>query len=419
MTGFLASIVEAYGELRVNKGRVLLSLIGVAVSVFAMTGVLGAGGMLSSALQQSIERDMGRGTVLMLQPMGSVEDAAGVRRRDEAVLETLDRLGMTQRSRTAQFTMRTQTPDGVLPVEVNAVDPDWADMYRVRPTLGRWIASSDESRLAPAIVLGARTYDRLGRPPLGRATLTSYGIAPVDPSTGMPTASRPGAASGSVEMVVVGVLPPRPGEGDDGPLTAFVPSGALAQIPGGETAALQRSYATWIPPEVEDEATRQLRAQLRAVPGGPVEVQSMGVSPDDLGFDKVTWAIAGVAGVVLLLGAMGLVNISLVTVRYRMREIGIRRSYGATGPRIFVGVLMESVVATTVAGIVGVTAAVALVRAPFVQKLFTDMGLVDLPPFPVSAVVIGLLAAIGVGALAGIVPALIATRVKVIDAIRA
>ena len=87
MTGFLASIVEAYGELRVNKGRVLLSLIGVALSVFAMTGVLGAGGMLSSALQQSLERDMGRQTVLQLQPTGSVEDAAGVQRRDDAVLD--------------------------------------------------------------------------------------------------------------------------------------------------------------------------------------------------------------------------------------------------------------------------------------------------------------------------------------------
>ena len=59
MTGFLASIVEAYGELRVNKGRILLSLIGVAFSVFALTTVMGGGGMLGGALQQSMERSSG------------------------------------------------------------------------------------------------------------------------------------------------------------------------------------------------------------------------------------------------------------------------------------------------------------------------------------------------------------------------
>ena len=49
MTGLLASIVEAYGELRVHKGRVLLSLIGVAFSVFALTAVLGGGGKIGRA----------------------------------------------------------------------------------------------------------------------------------------------------------------------------------------------------------------------------------------------------------------------------------------------------------------------------------------------------------------------------------
>ena len=130
------------------------------------------------------------------------------------------------------------------------------------------------------------------------------------------------------------------------------------------------------------------------------------------------YAIGGVAVVILLLGAMGLVNISLVTVRYRVREIGIRRSYGATGGRIFFGVLMESVVATVLAGAIGVAAAVALVKAPFVTDAFRSLGLVDIPPFPVDAVVVGLLAATAVGVLAGALPALIATRIRVIDAIR-
>ncbi|WP_040158537.1 ABC transporter permease [Mobilicoccus massiliensis] len=423
MTGFLASIVEAYGELRVNKGRVLLSLIGVAFSVFAMTGVLGAGGMLSSALQQSIEREMGRPTVLMLQPTGSVENASAATRRDDAVLAALDRMGITQRSRTVQVPLRVQTRQGVLTAQVNAVDPSWADMYRIKPSAGRWLASSDAERLAPAIVVDDEFYERLGRPPLGTATVTAYGVGSFG---GPPGADSGGASSGStastggaVDLVIVGVLPPRPGEEPDGMISAFVTSDALSRLPDAESLATQRSYVAWVPPDVADEVSSHLRQQLSGVPGGPVEPQNMGIDLEETGFKQVRWGVLGVAAVILLLGALGLVNISLVTVRYRMREIGIRRSYGATGWRIFVGVLMESVVATAIAGFVGVACAVALVRAPFVQRAFTQMGLVDMPPFPVSAVVIGLTAAIGVGALAGIVPALIATRVKVIDAIRA
>ena len=118
MTGLLASIVEAYGELRVHKGRILLSLLGVAFSVFALTGVMGGGGMLGGALQQSMEKSSGRDTLLSIQPMGDMgysydehgtmlEEPGGAAEevapaeQDAIVLEQLDRLGITQRSREA------------------------------------------------------------------------------------------------------------------------------------------------------------------------------------------------------------------------------------------------------------------------------------------------------------------------------
>jgi len=127
--------------------------------------------------------------------------------------------------------------------------------------------------------------------------------------------------------------------------------------------------------------------------------------------------IGGVAVLVLFLGALGLVNISLVTVRQRIREIGIRRSFGATAGRVFFAVMMESVVATLAAGVVGVTLAVVIVQNPWVREM-VGQGVQDLPPFPIEAAIIGLAASAGVGALAGLLPALVAVRVKVIDAIR-
>ena len=127
--------------------------------------------------------------------------------------------------------------------------------------------------------------------------------------------------------------------------------------------------------------------------------------------------MAGIAVLVLLLGAVGLVNIALVTVRGRIREIGIRRTFGATAGRVFFAVLMESVVATVAAGIVGVLVAVLVLRNPWTIE-FISQGVSDVPPFPVSAAITGLAAATAVGALAGLIPALVAVRVKVINALR-
>lgn len=121
---------------------------------------------------------------------------------------------------------------------------------------------------------------------------------------------------------------------------------------------------------------------------------------------------------ILLLGALGLLNISFVTVRGRIREIGIRRSFGATAGRVLFGVMMESVVATLAAGAVGVAVAILLLKNPITTNFIVAQGLQDVPPFPLSAALIGLAASAGVGALAGLLPALVAVRVKPIDAIR-
>jgi len=85
-------------------------------------------------------------------------------------------------------------------------------------------------------------------------------------------------------------------------------------------------------------------------------------------------------------------------------------------------VLIASVIATVAglavaAGVIGVVVAVLIVTNPTLQQLVAQ-GAIELPPFPLEAALIGLGAATVVGALAGLLPALVAVRVKVIDAIR-
>ncbi len=400
MTGLLASIVEAYGELRVHKSRILLSLIGVAFSVFALTAVMGGGGMLTSALIQSSESWAGRDTTLSVYPTDIATDATA-EEMDETVLEQVDRLGIDQRSRRIYDGLRVQTTQGVRAAEVQGVDPAYGTIFRTQVAQGRWLADSDASRLSPALVVNQPMYEMLGSPELGTEPVTIYG---------------PTGATHSEQAIIVGVLPANP-DTDWSP-SAFMHASALSLLPGREQAAMASDYQLWVPPEQADEIRDRLANALAQTEAGSFDVQISSMRPENLGIQGIAYGVSGAALLILLLGALGLVNISLVTVRFRVREIGIRRSYGATGGRIFVGVLMESVVATVLAGAVGVTAAVALVKAPFVTDLFAELGLRDVPPFPVGAVLIGLGAATAVGVLAGALPALIATRIKVIDAIR-
>jgi len=177
----------------------------------------------------------------------------------------------------------------------------------------------------------------------------------------------------------------------------------------------------WVGADAVNEVGPELTAQLRAAAGTGVDVT---VSRADWGSRPETQQSAQmfelitslVAGLVLLLGGLGLVNIQLVAMRQRIREIGVRRSFGATGARIFTAVLLENVVATAVAGVIGIALAIIVMRGLFTFEVLTPLQ--DSPPFPVRAAVIALAASVGIGAIAGFLPALTAVRAKVIDALR-
>ena len=79
--------------------------------------------------------------------------------------------------------------------------------------------------------------------------------------------------------------------------------------------------------------------------------------------------------------------------------------------------MLESVVATVVAGIVGVGIAVVALRVVPLGAILSDIPVLDSPPFLMFAALIGLVAASEVGALAGIIPAIMVVRIRPIDAI--
>lgn len=413
MTGVVGAIVEAWGELRIHKLRVLLALIGVACAVTAITGVTALVSMLNQSFTEQTERQSGRSVTLNVNAWPQGAEATTPAGWDEAFGRVLERYGITYASRDewTQATMRF--PDGARMTQVRAVDADLGVINRIVPEQGRWFTDADEEALAPALVVNEAFLHAHGLTDLSSHPTVALGDrAPVTATVvGVVRDEWPGAEPSAFvlyEQYHRWIGPDGSGVQSGGTGPTQVDPMMPAQVP---------AMLLWVPPERSAEIGDSIRRDLQAAaPGWQVDV--MDNQWDSGGLDRATkWVGIGVGAFALLLGGLGLVNIALVTVRYRIREIGIRRSFGATSGRVFFGVLLESVVATAVAGLVGVVLAVAIIKNIPVERVFGG-GIQDMPPFPFSAAMVGMAAAVAVGALAGLIPATFAVRVKVIDAIR-
>ncbi len=399
-----SALADAWSELRVHKLRVLLSLIGIAVAVGALTAVVALGELQRQVSAEQSDRYGGRIATIMVganRDDGAPMNWDAMDARFERVAERYD-FSRTSRIVDGAVTVPVQLPEGVTQLPSRLVDPDYAAMHRLTLLEGRWFVDEDTELLAPPVVISEALWDMIGRVPLAQH----------------PTVTMTGDLAGTYQ--VVGVTP-RDGPWDTTPRVDLLYDTyreRLGAIPSD--VAVMREI--WVPPAIVDELGPVLAMDMRAgaEPGLTISVNrtdwgaQAGFADSALIFQLVTGAIAGI---VLLLGALSLINIQLVAMRQRIREIGVRRSFGATSGRIFTSVFLESVVATTVAGLVGIVLVVLVMRSDWVVELMFP-GIQDIPPFPFSAAITGLIASVIVGAIAGLIPALVALRVKVIDAIR-
>ena len=395
----LGALIEAWGEVKVQKARVVLSLVGVVAAVAAMTIVIALGDLLLQSSRELAELYEGRSVTLRLTPesssaspegpsgSGPYQDVSGTgadaspsgeqnaKRPDEkdtigeAMATLADKTDIHYWSRfssgggeivearqaraSGQFRgyPLTKVGDMVDGVAFQGVDPSYAIIYRTRMLAGRWVESSDaDQRLIPVVISVFAHYD----------------------------AAR----------------------------VSFPQMTSQAMI-------------AWVGTENAEQARENLPRALASILGEGWRVSVSGGEHEDIGEEQlgtISNVIMVIGGIIVFLGALGLLNVAIVTVRQRVREIGIRRAVGASAARVFFAVFMESVVATFVAGVIGVGIAVVVVR--FLPLEALGVTLSDTPAFPAGAAIAGVAISTSIGALCGIIPALAAVRIKPIDAIR-
>lgn len=402
MSGLVGALGEAWSEIRHHKLRVLLSLIGIAVSVGALTAVVALSEYQQQQMAEQSDRFGGRPATIQFtanRSDGAPMDWEAFGAHVDRVAERYDFSHLTRIVDPVALSL--QTPEQVRQVSTRLVDPAYPVIHRTPLLEGRWFTEADVDLASPPVVVTESLWDVYGRPDLGSGFALRLG----------------GDIGGS--YTVVGVTPREYAGDEDKHVTMlYADYAARRGILPSDMAVL---WEAWVPEDMAAGIGPVLAADLRAGLDSGVDVSvtrtDWASRPDAqssmAAFELIT---GGIAGLVLLLGGLGLVNIQLVAMRQRIREIGVRRSFGATGSRIFSSVMLESVVATAVAGVIGIAIAVAILKAPFVLDMF--QGMQDIPPFPMRAAVTGLVAAVAIGALAGFIPALVAVRSNVIDALR-
>ena len=131
-----------------------------------------------------------------------------------------------------------------------------------------------------------------------------------------------------------------------------------------------------------------------------------------------TLFLAAIASISLIVGGIGIMNIMLVSVTERTREIGLRKAVGATDNDILKQFLIESVLLTFIGGVIGITSGAIVVGLVYFVITTFVTSFTWVFAFPISSVILGLLVSGITGIAFGIYPARKAGKKNPIDALR-
>lgn len=307
-------------------------------------------------------------------------------------------------------------------VQFSGVDPSYNEVRDVKLASGHFVQNKGEIVLSQPDakkLLDSKPNEAVGK------TVTVKGAAQNTPAQLPEGVSQEQAQSAqnaqpnpAKEYKVVGVLGSQPEGGSfvqASSSASYMITGDALKLSGANTVGQILVSATNA--NSVDKAKEQITSEVKAAHGGQkdftAETQEELVSTFTQITDQLNIFLAGIAGISLLVGGIGIMNIMLVSVAERTREIGVRKALGATDSDVLLQFLFESVLLAVLGGLAGVALGVG--TAQLMPILLTDLPQAAFGTTQI-ALAFGVSALIGV--LFGSLPAYRSARLAPVEALR-
>jgi len=411
MMPFYHAAKIAFAGLKTNKTRSALTILGIVIGVTAIIMVVSLGQGAKNLILGQIE-GIGARTIGIIpgrQPKGPTDIlatlTASLKTRDlvalgrkENVPHAEDIMPIVFGSETASYEGETYRPT------IFGGNELMADIYDAYPERGRNISADDVRASADVVVLGPTVIERL---------------SPDHDLLGKRIKIK------GRNFLVIGILPKKGG-------ASFINFDEMALMPytTAQNYIFGIKHFNRVAVRADNEANvastvEDIKATLRELHGitDPdkddfgVETQADALKTVGTILSTLTVFLAMVAAISLVVGGVGIMNIMLVSVTDRTREIGLRKALGATNGNILAQFLLEAVILTGIGGIVGILlgAGLSFGISLAISNLF---GLAWTFTFPAGAAFLGIVISTIVGLIFGLYPAQKAAAKSPIEALR-